>query len=113
MMEKYENVLFMFTGKNCSKCKRAKMMLENVPNEKGIIVQELNIDEYSKDVIDGDVDIHPSDSKEICDVMGVQMLPTFFIKKEGVELDIKNKDSYDLIIGFDESQGKIMEVFGL
>ncbi|WP_305928109.1 glutaredoxin family protein [Bacillus mycoides] len=84
--------IVMYTGLNCSKCKRAKEMLKNCPVEVELI--ERNVDEDEK------YKIH------LISALESNTLPTFVIPtKEGEEEKIFR--------GFDENIGKIMEVLGL
>ncbi len=78
--------IIMYTGNSCSKCKRAKMMLESCPVD--VEIEELNVDSNEK---------YKDEMKEI----GSYTLPTF-VFEDGKTL-----------IGFDENIGLIMDKLGL
>lgn len=79
------NKIIMYTGNTCSKCKRAKAMLENCPAS--IELDERNVDENENFKIELTLCLSTT-------------LPTFVI----------NGNVYR---GFDENIGKIMEELGL
>jgi glutaredoxin len=93
--------IVMYTSNSCSKCKRAKEMLTNTPPGHEVDLIERNVDESenSRDFLKS--------------IIGSSSLPTFVIPKSEKGLDIFNKDTYHLYIGFDENIGKIMEHLGL
>lgn len=80
--------IVMYTGDNCSKCKRAKEMLTNTPPGHEVELIERNVDE-------DEAHLHALQS-----VYKSSSLPTFVIDGKPY-------------IGFDENIGKIMEVLGL
>lgn len=90
--------IIMYTGDNCSKCKRAKAMLESCPVDVEII--EKNVDEI------------PGLKLYMENILDSKTLPTFTyetIEKE----DGENKIKINVLRGFDENIGKIMEHLGL
>jgi len=76
----------MYTGNNCGKCKRAKEMLKNCPVDVEIMTENVDDNETSK--------------RYLTEVLKSNTLPTFVIGEE-------------VIRGFDENIGKIMELLGL
>ncbi|HDX9654322.1 TPA: glutaredoxin family protein [Bacillus wiedmannii] len=78
--------IVMYTGNECSKCKRAKEMLKNCPVE--VDIEELNVDEV------------PMHRQVLTKVYKSNTLPTFII--DG-----------NVYRGFDENIGKIMGHLGL
>ncbi|MBJ9983553.1 glutaredoxin family protein [Bacillus sp. S70] len=93
--------IIIYTGNSCPKCKRAKEMLNNLPIGHEVELIERNVDESenSRDFLRS--------------IIGSSSLPTIVIPKSEKGLDIFNKDTYHLYIGFDENIGKIMEHLGL
>ncbi|WP_088311697.1 glutaredoxin family protein [Bacillus cereus] len=91
------NKIMMYTGNNCSKCKRAKEMFENLPSHIDVELVEINVDE-----IDG-MKLY------LTNILESNTLPTFTyeeIQKDGL---IK----IEVLRGFDENIGKIREHLGL
>lgn len=78
--------IVMYTGNNCGKCKRAKEMLKNCPVDVEIMTENVDDNETSK--------------RYLTEVLKSNTLPTFVIGEE-------------VIRGFDENIGKIMELLGL
>ncbi|MGP2423630.1 glutaredoxin family protein [Bacillus sp. FH] len=83
--------LIMYTGDNCSKCKRAKEMLQNCPVEVELIERNVDQDEYQKTFLVNELESNT--------------LPTFVLRDGTGGLKI--------LRGFDENIGKIMEHLGL
>ncbi|PEI42562.1 NrdH-redoxin [Bacillus pseudomycoides] len=85
--------IIMYTGNSCSKCKRAKEMLNNLPlgHEVELIERNVDEDEYQKTFL-----MHELESNT---------LPTFVLNDESEKMKV--------LRGFDENIGKIMEVLGL
>jgi glutaredoxin len=80
--------IIMYTGENCGKCMRAKAMLSSLPSGIELELIEKNIDEqicYKNEAIE----------------KGIKTLPTFQL------------DNGEMLFGFDENIGKIMEHLGL
>ncbi|OKA19962.1 glutaredoxin family protein [Bacillus cereus] len=80
--------IVMYTGKNCSKCKRAKEMLASLPPEIYVTLIERNVDENEDHM------------EVLTKKYNSNTLPTFVIDDE-------------VYPGFDENIGKIMEHLGL
>ncbi|WP_212934924.1 glutaredoxin family protein [Bacillus hominis] len=90
-----ETKIIMFTGNTCSKCMRAKAMLNNTPPGIEFELIERNVDE------------NESDMEFLTKKLKSNSLPTFLINPEEGSTD------YKPLIGFDENIGKIMKAIGL
>ncbi|WP_259418300.1 glutaredoxin family protein [Bacillus toyonensis] len=90
--------IVMYTGNTCGKCKRAKAMLESCPVDVEII--ERNVDET------------PGLKLYMENILDSKTLPTFTYETIVQEYG-ENKIKINVLRGFDENIGKIMEVLGL
>ncbi|UOX99349.1 thioredoxin domain-containing protein (plasmid) [Bacillus cereus] len=90
--------IIMYTGDNCSKCKAAKVHLGNLPPhiKEEVTIIEINVDEtkYQRDYVVNELKSNT--------------LPTFELFKTE---DYNEKP--EVLRGFDENIGKIMEHLGL
>ncbi|WP_426981295.1 glutaredoxin family protein [Bacillus pseudomycoides] len=94
--------IIMYTGNSCSKCMRAKAMLDDLPSHirENVELVEINVDE------------NESERLMLTEVIKSNTLPTILIPKNS-ESYWKNKEEFHIFRGFDENIGKIMEVLGL
>ncbi|PGT89806.1 NrdH-redoxin [Bacillus thuringiensis] len=83
--------IIMYTGDNCPKCNRAKVMLESCPVDFDLV--ERNVDKDAKY------------KQELTETLNSHTLPTFDIYDGTTRIDI--------LRGFDENQGKLRNILGL
>ena len=88
-------IIVMYTGNSCSKCKRAKENLENLPPH---IKENLELIEKN---VDENIEVMEFLKNEL----DSQTLPTFEL--------LRDDDKPIVLRGFDENIGKIMEYLGL
>lgn len=90
--------IIMYTGNDCGKCKRAKMMIDSCPVE--VELELRNVDENE-------------DYREDLVRFRSQSLPTLLIEVEDGTLEDNEGVNWDILIGFEENMGRIREYVGL
>lgn len=91
--------IIMYTGNECGKCKRAKMMIESCPVE--VDLELRNVDEDEKYM------------RELKDVIKSSSLPTIMIPDIKGKYQYEDGAMYKEHIGFEDNLGKIMGYLGL
>lgn len=89
--------IVIYTGNSCSKCKRAKEMLNNLPPGHEVELIERNVDESEENM------------RHLKELYDSSTLPTFVY----VDRDRNGNVKENVLRGFDENIGKIMEYLGL
>ena len=90
--------IVIYTSNSCPKCKRAKEMLKNCPVE--VELELRNVDE------------EPTFKDDLVRFRSMS-LPTLLIESEDGFLEDIHGQQWDVLTGFEENMGRIMEYLGL